>query len=256
MLANRVALVTGSTSGIGLGIARVLASQGANLVINGLDGPEVVDKIKRELNATYGTQVTFSNADMSSATQIEEMMSLSPRIDILVNNAGIQHVSPVETFPLERWQAIMDINLTSNFLTTQAALPEMRKQGWGRVINVASVQGRVGSIHKAAYVAAKHGVLGLTRVVALESAGSGITCNAICPGWVKTPLVEQQIAARAEANGTSIEAETQALLMEKQPSGQFATPEDIGGLASFLCSDAASNITGEDFAVDGGWTAR
>ena len=255
MLAGRVALVTGSTSGIGLGVAHVLASHGARLVLNGLDGPDVVDKLQDEFSSKYGTPVTFSGADLRKPAEIEEMMAAQGNIDILVNNAGIQHVSPVEDFPLDKWQAIMDINLTSNFLTLQAALPAMRQNGWGRVINVASVHGRVASVHKAAYVAAKHGVLGLTKVVALETARSGITCNAICPGWVLTPLVEQQIRARASEKGTSFEAETETLLEEKQPSGRFVTPEDIGGLAAFLCSDAAANITGEDFAVDGGWTA-
>ena len=257
VLQGRLALVTGSTSGIGLGIARVLSKHGADIILNGLDPPAVADTIVSDLKANHGTRAWFSPADLRESAQVAEMVQVAEGrpVDILVNNAGIQHVSPVEEFPEDKWRSIMDINLTASFLTIKACLPKMREQGWGRIINVASVHGRVASTNKAAYVASKHGVLGLTKCVSLETVGSGVTSNALCPGWVLTPLVSQQIEARALASGTSIEEETNALLLEKQPSGKFATPEDIGELAAFLCSSAAAQITGEDIAMDGGWTA-
>ncbi|CAA9412085.1 MAG: D-beta-hydroxybutyrate dehydrogenase [uncultured Ramlibacter sp.] len=256
MLKGKTALVTGSTSGIGLGIAKALAQQGANIVLNGfgeVDGP------KAEVEA-FGVKVGYHGADMSKPAEIESMMSFAAaqfgRVDILVNNAGIQHVARVEDFPVERWDAIIAINLNSAFHATRLALPAMKEAGWGRIINVASVHGLVASAEKSAYVAAKHGVVGLTKVVALENANSGITCNAICPGWVLTPLVQKQVDAKASANGWSNEEATRKLLGEKEPSMQFTTPEELGELAVFFCSPAANNVRGVAWNMDGGWTAQ
>jgi 3-hydroxybutyrate dehydrogenase len=255
-LAGKTALVTGSTSGIGLGIAKVLAKQGANIVLNGfgdVEGP------KAEISA-LGVQVAYHGADMSKAADIEAMMAFAAStfggVDILVNNAGIQHVASVENFPVERWDAIIAINLTSAFHTTRLALPHMQKVNWGRIINIASVHGLVGSAQKSAYVAAKHGIVGLTKVTALENASTGITCNAICPGWVLTPLVQKQIDAKAAALNITNDEAVKLLLGEKEPSMQFTTPEELGELATFFCSSAGNNIRGVAWNMDGGWTAQ
>jgi len=260
MLKGKTALVTGSTSGIGLGIAKALARQGANIVLNGFGD---VDTPRAEVLAAgqaSGAQVAYHGADMSRAADIEDLMRYSEaqfgQVDILVNNAGIQHVANVEDFPVERWDAIIAINLTSAFHTTRLALPAMQAANWGRIINVASVHGLVASAQKAAYVAAKHGVVGLTKVVALETATTGVTCNAICPGWVLTPLVQKQVDAKAAAQGISIEAATRQLLGEKEPSMQFTTPEELAELAVFFCSSAANNVRGVAWNMDGGWMAQ
>jgi len=256
MLKGKTALVTGSTSGIGLGIARAFAAQGAQLMINGFgdfEGPLA------ELRKT-GAKVVYHGADMSRPEQVADMMRSCEAefggCDILVNNAGIQHVALVEDFPVERWDAIIAINLSSAFHTMRAALPGMKKRGWGRIINVASVHGQVASAQKSAYVAAKHGIIGLTKAAALECATSGVTVNAICPGWVLTPLVQKQVDARAAADSVSDEQAKRLLLLEKQPSLQFTAPEHLADLCVFLCSDAARNVMGQAWAVDGGWTAQ
>jgi len=256
MLKGKTALVTGSTSGIGLGIARALARQGANIVLNGfgdVDGP------KAEI-AALGVRVAYHGADMSRAAEIEDMMQYAAaqfgRVDILVNNAGIQHVARIENFPPERWDAIIAINLTSAFHTTRLALPAMRTANWGRIINVASTHGLVASAEKSAYVASKHGIVGLTKVTALENATSGVTCNAICPGWVLTPLVQKQVDAKAAALGLSDEEAKKVLLGEKEPSMQFTTPDELGALAVFFCSAAANNVRGVAWNMDGGWVAQ
>jgi 3-hydroxybutyrate dehydrogenase len=256
MLKGKTALVTGSTSGIGLGIAKALARQGANIVLNGfgdVEGP------KAEIGA-LGAQVSYHGADMSKPAEIEAMMrhaaSQFGRVDVLVNNAGIQHVARIEDFPVEKWDAVLAINLSSAFHATRLALPAMRAANWGRVINVASVHGLVASAEKSAYVAAKHGIVGLTKVTALENATTGVTCNAICPGWVLTPLVQKQVDAKAEALGLSNEEAKKLLLGEKEPSMQFTTPEELGELAVFLCSPAANNVRGVAWNMDGGWAAQ
>ena len=256
MLANKTALVTGSTSGIGLGIARALARQGANIVLNGFgdaEGP-------RAEIAALGVKVAYHGADMSKPAEIEAMMAFAAatfgQVDILVNNAGIQHVARIENFPVDRWDAIIAINLTSAFHASRLALPAMQKANWGRIINVASVHGLVGSAEKSAYVAAKHGIVGLTKVTALENATGGVTCNAICPGWVLTPLVQKQVDARAAVNGVSNEEAKKQLLAEKEPSLQFTTPEELGELAVFFCSAAAKNVRGVAWNMDGGWAAQ
>jgi 3-hydroxybutyrate dehydrogenase len=255
-LAGKTALVTGSTSGIGLGIAQALARQGARIVVNGFGD---VDGARQAISA-LGVETLYHGADMSKADQIEDMMAHIAktwgRVDILVNNAGIQHVAPIESFPVERWDAVIAINLSSAFHTTRLALPAMQAANWGRIINVASVHGLVASVQKAAYVAAKHGIVGLTKVTALENATRDITCNAICPGWVLTPLVQKQVDAKAQAQGISNEAATQQLLGEKEPSMQFTTPEELGELAVFFCSDAAKNVRGVAWNMDGGWAAQ
>lgn len=256
MLAGKTALVTGSTSGIGLGIAKALARQGANIVLNGFgdaDGP------KTEV-ASLGVKVGYHGADMSKPAEIEAMMAYAQqtfgRVDILVNNAGIQHVAKVEDFPVERWDAVIAINLSSAFHTSRLALPAMRAANWGRIINVASVHGLVGSAEKSAYVAAKHGIVGLTKVTALETATTGVTCNAICPGWVLTPLVQKQVDAKAAALGLTNEEAKKRLLGEKEPSMQFTTPEELGELAVFFCSPAGNNVRGVAWNMDGGWAAQ
>ncbi len=256
MLKGKTALVTGSTSGIGLGIAHALAQQGANIVLNGfgdVEGPKAAI-------AAHGVQVAYHGADMSKPAEIEDMMRFAAaqfgRVDILVNNAGIQHVSRIENFPTERWDAIIAINLSSAFHATRLALPAMQAANWGRIINVASVHGLVASAEKSAYVAAKHAVVGLTKVTALENATSGITCNAICPGWVLTPLVQKQVDARAASAKVSEEEAKRQLLGEKEPSMQFTTPEELGALAVFFCSPAGNNIRGVAWNMDGGWVAQ
>ena len=256
MLKGKTALVTGSTSGIGLGMAICLARQGANIVLNGFGEANEAQAKVREL----GTEVGYHGADMSKPDEIAEMMAYAEKafggVDILVNNAGIQHVASIEDFPFERWDAIIAINLSSNFHTTRLAIPAMRKKNWGRILNIASAHGLVASAQKSAYVAAKHGVVGLTKAVALETATTGITVNAICPGWVLTPLVQKQVDARAAAEKISDAQAKEALLAEKQPSLQFTTPEQLGELAVFLCSPAADNVRGVAWAMDGGWTAQ
>lgn len=256
MLKGKTALVTGSTSGIGLAIAKALAQQGANLVLNGFGDSEAP---KAEI-AALGVKVEHHGADMSQPEQIEDMMRFAAstfgRVDILVNNAGIQHVAKVEDFPTERWDAIIAINLTSAFHTTRLAIPAMREANWGRIINVASAHGLVASAQKSAYVAAKHGIVGLTKSVALETATTGITSNAICPGWVLTQLVQKQIDDRAARENITVTQAQNELLGEKQPSLQFTTVEQLGGLAVFLCSPAADQVRGVAWAMDGGWTAQ
>jgi 3-hydroxybutyrate dehydrogenase len=256
MLKGKTALVTGSTSGIGLGIARSLAKQGARLVLNGFGDVEAAQK---EV-AALGGEVAYHGADMSKPAEIAEMMKFAAgrfgQVDVLVNNAGIQHVSPIEDFDPARWDAVIAINLTSAFHTTRLAIPAMRKANWGRILNIASAHGLVASPDKSAYVVSKHGLVGLTKTVALELATTGITCNAICPGWVLTPLVQKQIEARAKNEGISIEQANRELLAEKQPSLQFTTPEQLGELAVFMCSPAADNVRGVAWNVDGGWVAR
>ena len=256
MLKGKTALVTGSTSGIGLGIALALARQGANIVLNGFgdtEGP------KAQV-AALGVKVAYHGADMSKPAEIEDLMQFAAaqfgQVDILVNNAGIQHVALVEDFPVEKWDAIIAINLTSAFHTTRLALPAMKKSNWGRVINIASAHGLVASASKSAYVASKHGIVGFTKSLALETARTGVTSNAICPGWVLTPLVQKQIDARAANEGISIEQAQNELLAEKEASLQFTTPDELGELAVFFCSPAGNNVRGVAWQMDGAWTAQ
>lgn len=256
MLKGKTALVTGSTSGIGLGIARSLAQRGANIVLNGFGN---LEEPKSQIEA-LGVQVIYHGADMSKPGEIEDMMKFAAtqlgQVDVLVNNAGIQHVDNIENFPADRWDAVIAINLSSAFHTTRLALASMKAANWGRIINVASVHGLVASAQKSAYVAAKHGLVGLTKVTALETATTGVTCNAICPGWVLTPLVQKQVDARAQAGGLSNEEATRRLLGEKEPSLQFTTPEELGELAVFFCSPAGNNVRGAAWNMDGGWAAQ
>jgi 3-hydroxybutyrate dehydrogenase len=258
-LSGRVAVVTGSTSGIGLGIARALAREGASVMLNGFGSPDAIGAATKEILAC-DVRVGYSDADMAKPGEIAELVAQTERelgpVDILVNNAGIQHVAPVDAFPPDRWDAILAINLSAAFHATRAALPGMRERNRGRIVNVASTHGLVASAGKAAYVAAKHGLLGLTKVVALETATTAITCNAICPGWVLTPLVQKQIDKLATQQRLSADGAKRALLEEKQPSGEFATPEQIGATTVFLCSDAAAEIRGVALPVDGGWLAQ
>ncbi len=255
-LKGKTALVTGSTSGIGLGIAKALAAQGANIMMNGFGEK---DAAIAEVKA-LGVEVDYHGADMSQPAEIEVMMQAAQQrfggVDILVNNAGIQHVANIEDFPVDRWDAIIAINLSSAFHTTRLALPYMKQNNWGRIINLASVHGLVASAQKSAYVAAKHGIVGLTKVTALETAQTGVTCNAICPGWVLTPLVQKQVDARAQKEGLNNDAAKKALLLEKQPSAEFVTPDQLAALAVFMCSDAASQIRGVAWNMDGGWVAQ
>jgi 3-hydroxybutyrate dehydrogenase len=260
MLSGKVALVTGSTSGIGLGIARALAADRADIMLNGFGDKALIDKLITELSARYKVNVCHSAADMSKPVEIEAMVEQATRelggVDILVNNAGIQHVAPVEAFPVDKWDAVIAINLSAAFHAIRAALPQMKAGNWGRIVNVASTHGLVASVNKAAYVASKHGILGLTKVVALETATTGITCNAICPGWVLTPLVQKQIDDLGRRENLPPAVARMKLLGEKQPSFEFATSEQIGAAAVFLCSQAAAQIRGIALPVDGGWTAQ
>ena len=260
MLKGKVALVTGSTSGIGLAIARALAKQGTDVMLNGFGEAQAIEKTRAGIEAEFGVKVGWSGADMSQPAAVTGLVDYTVRrlggIDILCNNAGIQHTASIERFPPEKWDAIIAINLSSAFHATRVAVAHMRKKGWGRIINTASVHGLVASVEKAAYVAAKHGLVGLTKVVALETAGSGITCNAFCPGFVLTDLVRPQIEARAAKSGGDFAAGTRDLLSEKQPSKQLVTVDQLAAYIVFLCSDAAAQITGTALPLDGGWTAQ
>ncbi len=256
MIQGKIALVTGSTSGIGLGVAEALARAGAHLMLNGFgDVQGALERVR-----ALGAKASHHGADMSKPAEIEDMMRAAERefggVDILVNNAGIQHVAAVEDFPVEKWDAILAINLSSAFHTMRLALPAMRQKNWGRIVNIASTHGLVASAQKSAYVAAKHGLVGLTKATALETATTGVTVNAICPGWVLTPLVQKQIDDRARAQGIPVEQAAAALLGDKQPSLQFTTPDQLGALAVFLCSDAAINVRGAAWNMDGGWVAQ
>ncbi|HSC97883.1 MAG TPA: 3-hydroxybutyrate dehydrogenase [Casimicrobiaceae bacterium] len=259
-LTGRSAIVTGSTSGIGLGIARALAAAGSNVMLNGFGDKGEIASLCAEIRSSHAVAVTISGADIASPVEVREMVAQATRefgaVDILVNNAGIQHTAPVEEFPEDKWDAILAINLSSNFHAIKAVLPQMRARNFGRIVNVASTHALVASVNKAAYVAAKHGVVGLTKVVALETATTNVTCNAICPGFVLTPLVQKQIDDRAAAARITTAQARVELLSEKQPSHEFATPEQIGALATFLCSGDAAQIRGATLTVDGGWTAQ
>ncbi|HEY1506715.1 MAG TPA: 3-hydroxybutyrate dehydrogenase [Stellaceae bacterium] len=259
-LKDKVAVVTGSTSGIGLGVARALAAEGCAIMLNGFGDKVAIDKLQRDLAQEHGIKVSYSAADMSKPAEIALMIAVAERelgaCDILVNNAGIQHVAPIEEFPDDKWDAIIAINLSAAFHATKAALPGMKKRRWGRIINIASAHGLVASAQKVGYVAAKHGLVGVTKVTAIECANDGITCNAICPGWVLTPLVERQLTDRAKTTGRSIDETKEEFLREKQPMLAFSTPESIGALSVFLCGDAAATITGSAYSIDGGWVAQ
>ena len=260
MFKGKTALVTGSTSGIGLGIARELASQGANLVLNGFGDAAEIERLRASFAAEHDVAVRYDGADMSSAQAIEAMMDKALNefgaIDLLVNNAGIQHVAPVDEFPLAKWDAILAINLTAAFHTTRLALPAMKQRGFGRIVNIASAHALVASAYKSAYVAAKHGIAGFTKTVALEVAEAGITVNAVCPGYVLTPLVEKQIPDTAKARGLSEEQVVRDVLLAAQPTKKFVTVEQVAAFTAFLCSDAAASITGAILPIEGGWTAH
>jgi 3-hydroxybutyrate dehydrogenase len=259
-LKGKVAIVTGSTSGIGLGVARALAAEGAAVMLNGFGDAAQIEALRQGIEAAHGVRVAYSGADMTHAAEIHQMVAEANSklggADILVNNAGIQFTADIASFPAERWDAIIAINLSAAFHSMQAAIPLMKTAGWGRIVNIASAHGKVASAQKAAYVAAKHGLVGLTKVAALELANAGITCNAICPGWVLTPLVQKQIDARAEREGKPAASVEKDLLSEKQPMLQFTTPEQIGALTVYLCTDAARTVTGSAVSIDGGWTAQ
>lgn len=259
-LRGKVALVTGSTSGIGLGIAHALAAEGADILVNGFGEAAQVAALCSELAARHGVRVAFSGADVSDAAAVKAMVAQGHAelggVDILVNNAGVQFVADVESFPVMQWERVIAINLTGAFLTSQAAIPGMKAKGWGRIVNIASAHGLVASAQKSAYVAAKHGLIGLTKVTAIELANEGVTANAICPGWVLTPLVEAQLKARAERDGVTTDEAKRLFLAEKQPMARFTTAEQIGATAAFLCSEGAATITGTSISIDGGWVAQ
>lgn len=254
-IAGKTAIVTGSTSGIGLGIAEALAAAGAHVVLNSFTDTPQDHALAAAMAGRHGVRVRYIRADMSKAGDCRALIEQAGACDILVNNAGIQHVAPIPEFPVAKWDAILAINLTSAFHTTAMALPMMRKGGWGRIVNIASAHGLTASPFKSAYVAAKHGLVGLTKVTALETAGEGITCNAICPGYVLTPLVEAQIPEQMAVHGMDRETVLREVMLQRQPSRQFATTEQLGGTVTFLCSDSAAQITGTTISVDGGWTA-
>lgn len=260
MLRGKTAIVTGSTSGIGLGIAEALARAGAAVVLNGFGRPEDVKALCDRLSAQYGVAARFSPADMRRAADVEAMVAetidADGAVDILINNAGIQHVAPVDQFPIEKWDEILAVNLTSAFLATRFALPSMRARGWGRIVNIASAHGLVASPFKSAYIAAKHGVVGFTKTVALETARDGITCNTICPGYVLTPLVEKQIDDQAQTHGIPRDEVVERIMLERQPTKRFVGIDEVAALAVYLCSDVASSITGAQLSVDGGWVAQ
>jgi 3-hydroxybutyrate dehydrogenase len=260
MLKGKTAIVTGSTSGIGQGIATALAGEGCAVVLNGFGDAAEIERLRASLAGSDGADAAYIAADMAKPAEIRELVAAAERrfgrVDILVNNAGIQHVARIVDFPEERWNQVIAINLSAAFHATKAALPGMIARGWGRIVNIASAHGLVASGEKAAYVTAKHGLVGLTKVTAIETANQGITCNAICPGWVLTPLVERQIAARASVEGIAVEQASTELLREKQPMLAFTTPEKIAALAVFLCGDSASTITGAALSIDGGWVAQ
>jgi 3-hydroxybutyrate dehydrogenase len=260
MFKGKTALITGSTSGIGLGIARELAARGARIVLNGFGEPAQISQLKHEIASAHGVEVMYDGADMSRADAIESMMARAigefGAIDLLINNAGIQHVAPIDEFPLDRWNAILAINLSAAFHTTRLAVPAMKKRGFGRIVNVASAHALVASPFKSAYVAAKHGIAGLTKAVALEVAEAGITANAVCPGYVLTPLVQKQIPDTAKARGISEEAVVRDVLLAAQPTKQFVTVEQVAAFTAFLCSEAAASITGAVLPIEGGWTAH
>jgi 3-hydroxybutyrate dehydrogenase len=260
MLKGKTVIITGSTSGIGLGIASAFADAGADVMLNGFGDAEAIERLRADLAERHSVRVAYSPADMRKPAEIAGMAAETARqfggVDILVNNAGIQHVAKIVDFPEERWDAVIAVNLSSSFHASKAALPHMLARKWGRIINIASAHGLVASGEKAAYVAAKHGLIGLTKVTAIENANNGITCNAICPGWVLTPLVQQQIVARAKAASIPLQQAREDLLREKQPMLEFTTPEKIAALAIFLCGDAASTITGAALSIDGGWVAQ
>jgi 3-hydroxybutyrate dehydrogenase len=260
MLRGGTAIITGSTSGIGLAVAEALGHAGCNIVVNGMGDPEKINQLLKHLASRFSAGVFYHRADLSRVEDCEALVRDTQQqfgsVDILVNNAGIQHVAPVEQFPPEKWDAILAINLSAAFHTARTALPLMRGQGWGRIVNIASVHGLVASTHKAAYVAAKHGLIGLTKVIALEVANENITCNAICPGFVLTPLIEQQLADRVQDGNIDLEEAKRELLKEKQPSGQFVTVEQIAALALFLCGEESASINGAALPIDGGWVAQ
>ncbi|MDF2095305.1 3-hydroxybutyrate dehydrogenase [Aquibaculum arenosum] len=260
MLAGKTALITGSTSGIGKAMAETLAAAGANVALNGFGDAAEIEAQRESLETQFQVKASYHAADMSKPAEIEAMMAAAADthgpIDILINNAGIQHVSDIADFPPERWDAIIAVNLSSAFHTTRLALPSMREAGWGRIINVASVHGLVASKHKSAYVAAKHGIVGLTKATALDAAGSGVTCNALCPGWVLTALVQKQVDALAEQEGLDQETAKTRLVSEKMPASQFVTPEQLAGLTLFLCGPNADQMSGASLPVDGAWTAQ
>jgi 3-hydroxybutyrate dehydrogenase len=259
-LKGKGTIVTGSTSGIGLAIAEAFAAEGCNVMLNGFGDASSIAKLREGMIKKCGVKVEYHGADMTKAAEIVDLVARAKAtlgsVDILVNNAGIQHVAPIDKFPVEKWDAVIAINLSSSFHAIRAALPMMKANKWGRIINIASTHGLVASADKVAYVAAKHGILGLTKTVALECANTGVTCNAICPGWVLTPLVQAQIEARAKQQQISVEQASKALLSEKQPQLQFTKPEQVAGLAVFLASDTASNMQGSQLVSDGGWTAQ
>ena len=260
MNTSRTAIITGSTSGIGTGIARALAKQGCNVVINGFGKEDEIEGVRKELADLYGVTALYNGADMTKPAEIEKMIHDTKNslgsVDIMVNNAGIQHVAPIDAFPVEKWEAILTINLTAAFHTIRLVTPLMKQQGWGRIVNIASAHALVASPFKSAYVAAKHGLAGLTKTVALELAEQNITCNAVCPGYVKTPLVDGQVASQAKERGISEGEVVRNVLLGAQPTKKFTTVEDLGELVAFLCSDPATNITGAIIPADGGWTAH